>query len=406
MSHRNEETKQRSRAMQEEASRMKSDASAMRVEAGRMNERVAKMKQDMKDDADRDEQKRNKGEKDTKKTTENEEDEGDIKEDEPREQDDEGGGKEERERKRKEQDAATYLAVARRQYQNRIKGFSQKDHKCAKCWLINECCVCDKIAPVSTKHEYIIYMHQLEYLRGSNTGKILLMADPKTKLYISGQDNEKELFDLLKSRPPNRVMCLMPKDSVSVEEFIANAFNDPSNAHMLRKEEADEQHDGLDYLDSVDFFEQENSNSNTEIQQPPPPHSPPSSSPSLPPLSELPVVTVCVLDGTWKQVKALLNRLPEITKVHLPIEPDGIKSLLTPVRQQSTPDRICTLQATIIAMQHLGESPELCESLTKSLKHFMNSLLRQGGRKVKYDADDATHSLQEVTKEKKKSSVT
>ena len=167
-------------------------------------------------------------------------------------------------------------------------------------------------------------MHQLEYLRGSNTGKVLLMADPKTKLYICGQENERELFDLLKSRPPNRVLCLMPKDSVSLEEFVENAFKDPMDAQMLRREEVDEKHDGLDYLDSMDFFESEHTS--TETQPPflptyPSPTSTTSttstssSTPASPPLSDLPTVTVCVLDGTWKQVKALLNRLPDVTKV-------------------------------------------------------------------------------------------
>lgn len=39
-------------------------------------------------------------------------------------------------------------------------------------------------------------------------------------------------------------------------------------------------------------------------------------------------------------------------------------------------------------MQHLGESPQLTETLTNNLVHKMNALLRQGGRKVKYGEDD------------------
>ena len=57
-------------------------------------------------------------------------------------------------------------------------------------------------------------------------------------------------------------------------------------------------------------------------------------------------------------------------------------------------------------MQHLGESPEICESLTKSLKRFMNSLLRQGGRMVEYDENDESQDLQEITKQVKNVAVT
>ena len=57
-------------------------------------------------------------------------------------------------------------------------------------------------------------------------------------------------------------------------------------------------------------------------------------------------------------------------------------------------------------MQHLGESTEICESLTKSLKRFMNSLLRQGGRMVEYDENDESQDLQEITKQVKNVVVT
>lgn len=171
-------------------------------------------------------------------------------------------------------------------------------------------------------------MHQLEYLRGSNTGKLLQLADPKTKMYICGQDNEKEMFELLKQRDSNRVMVLMPKDSVSIEEFATNAFTDPKDAqNILHSFKVDDEiHDGLDYLDNAEFFEEASNeppsttlptNNNTTNTNNDNDNSDKNKHPQHPPISELPVVTVIILDGTWKQVKSLLNRLPEFTKVYI-----------------------------------------------------------------------------------------
>lgn len=161
-------------------------------------------------------------------------------------------------------------------------------------------------------------MHQFEYLRGSNTGKILQVADPKTKMYICGQDNEKEMFELLKQRDKNRVMVLMPKDSVSIEEFVANAFKDPKEAtSILHSFKVDEKQDGLDFLDNADMFEEQDNDNLEQQQQQQTQQNNNNTAPQHPPISELPVVTVIVLDGTWKQAKGLLNRLPEFTKVHI-----------------------------------------------------------------------------------------
>jgi hypothetical protein len=54
----------------------------------------------------------------------------------------------------KEEDA-TFTAVARRQYETRVANFSHKELKCTKCWLLKEVCVCNQVAPVTTKHECI-----------------------------------------------------------------------------------------------------------------------------------------------------------------------------------------------------------------------------------------------------------
>jgi hypothetical protein len=138
----------RRQRVNEEAAQMKQDAIKLQGEATCMHDKATKMKHDMEDDAERAHQRENKG----KNIEVNEEKVDKVDKVDKKEEREE----EENEREQSEQDAATYIGVAKRQYQNRIKGFSQKDHKCPKCWLIRECCVCDKIAPVSTKHECIL----------------------------------------------------------------------------------------------------------------------------------------------------------------------------------------------------------------------------------------------------------
>ena len=125
---RQEELTLKNKRMSEEAVKMKSRAAIMVESAEKMKEKAVKMKEDMKANQQ--------GRHEVQAMVMEKEEDADDK--------------------RKEQDAATYSSMARRQYQNRVSRFSQKDHKCLRCWLIKECCICDKITPVSTKHECIL----------------------------------------------------------------------------------------------------------------------------------------------------------------------------------------------------------------------------------------------------------
>lgn len=132
------------------ANQMQKEANVMKEEATKMKQ---EMQQDIKDDAERDEQRR-KGYGQSNQMEDNNASGLAGKGEKDKESGVEEAGKSTGDQNTK-QEEATYLSVARRQYQNRIKGFSLKDHKCSRCWLIKECCVCDRIAPVNTKHECI-----------------------------------------------------------------------------------------------------------------------------------------------------------------------------------------------------------------------------------------------------------
>lgn len=127
------------------------------------------------------------------------------------------------------------------------------------------------------------------------------------------------MFNLLKSRDHNRIMILMPKDSVSVEEFVENAFKDPKDAKVFNTKQTDTL---KDYLDNMNLEEGVDTSNDGVVEKKPANIGKTENTPSAPtststrPIAELPKVTVVVLDGTWKQVKGLLNRFPStITKV-------------------------------------------------------------------------------------------
>jgi len=269
--------------------------------------------------------------------------------------------------------ADSYLHVAKRQIQRRIEEFSKRG-KCDGCWLLKTSCVCPQIQKVDTYHEYIVYMHQLEYLRASNTGKLLQIADPKTRLYIAGhEDHEKEFFELLQKRG-DRVLCLYPStDSISLDQFLSKIGFSQQQQEILPQQQPQQQN-GTPHTSN---------NINKTANQP-----------TIPPL------TICVLDGTWRQAKGMNARLPStVPKVHLPLFEGGIPSLLSPARKQSTPDRICTLQAMVMAMQFFQEDKEnTCDPLIKGLKTFLNSLLKQNGRRAVYDVTNADLDAEEVTR--------
>jgi len=99
--------------------------------------------------------------------------------------------------------------------------------KCLNCWLINKFCICNKIKKLDFKSNLFIVMHNKEFLRASNSSKILSLIKLKDSLlnlthFIIGLwEHEDKLKKLFKDENfiKNSIILYPDKDSICSAEF-------------------------------------------------------------------------------------------------------------------------------------------------------------------------------------------
>jgi len=100
--------------------------------------------------------------------------------------------------------------------------------KCISCWLIHKFCICNKIKKIDFKSNLYIVIHNKEFLRASNTSKILNLSkmpdsDLKLNFIIVGfWEHEKKLEKLFKDKNfiENSIILYPDKNSISSAEFL------------------------------------------------------------------------------------------------------------------------------------------------------------------------------------------
>jgi DTW domain-containing protein YfiP len=177
--------------------------------------------------------------------------------------------------------------------------------KCEHCFLFFEYCICRQVKDIFNtpnrlleNHVHIaLYMHFKEYGRASNTGKLLRIGSPtNTSQYIYGQtDQEESLQTLLQSKPS---LIIYPSPiSRPISEY----------AHWL-------------------------SSSSSSTHHP---------------------ITLCVIDSTWPQSRAMEQRLhPDIPRVHID-ELVTKPSLFLNRKQSTNKTKISTIEAIMLAIMAL-----------------------------------------------------
>lgn len=98
-----------------------------------------------------------------------------------------------------------------------------------KCSRVRAClactinpCICDLIAPlhIGRHHRIVVLMHCKEFLRTTNSGKLLLLAHPSASLLVSGLREHEEQLEEICSRPGACV--LYPSaESITISQFRA-----------------------------------------------------------------------------------------------------------------------------------------------------------------------------------------
>lgn len=254
---------------------------------------------------------------------------------------------------------------------------SRKGTICPHCWLSRQVCICSLLEPtrLPSSIRFKVIIPYKEYLRSSNTAHLLartsslrltsshspsrpdtyphhgisdrenMTESPSVDLFIHGIPlHHNRLRDvMIHASQRRRLAVLFPSmESITLEEYD----------HMVSGIETNSP--------NVDVTKQKRNIAEL--------------SDTMPPIDgrEANPLTVLVLDGTWDQAKRLRLRVIEAIcrdnglppPVYLRIDPTFLLgdsgSLLAPLRTQSQPDRICTLEAMVALIKeagHLGKSP-------------------------------------------------
>ena len=85
------------------------------------------------------------------------------------------------------------------------KNADPKSPKCDLCWVSRRVCYCAKVPRVHTPHRFYVFAHFKEFLRTSNTGKLLLLgvqfANPDRPVVLR-QSLPKPLPNETRAAPP------------------------------------------------------------------------------------------------------------------------------------------------------------------------------------------------------------
>jgi len=95
--------------------------------------------------------------------------------------------------------------------------------RCKACWLLKRECLCEGVVPVKLPIDFNVWLHYKEYLRISNTGHLLTLAHPGSRLLVEGREADDARLAQLEAaaiRDPFSVVALMPcAGALSVAEL-------------------------------------------------------------------------------------------------------------------------------------------------------------------------------------------
>jgi len=188
------------------------------------------------------------------------------------------------------------------------------------------CCLCDILASLArqaSSHEvgrraqFVVWMHRLERMRASNTGKLLEHVLPGSQVLLHDRPSDIERLRDLLEEAEGRALVLFPsKDAVPASEARA----------------------------------------------------------ALPGLrgGDLPPLVVVLVDGTWHQAKRMHRTLEALP--HIALAPRGESEYW---RRQSQEGRVSTVEAAALLLEDLGEEPGGVPAVLRHSLRELNAALEQ-----------------------------
>eukprot|EP00850_Spirogloea_muscicola_P008506 SM000045S16251 [mRNA] locus=s45:420030:421835:- [translate_table: standard] len=214
----------------------------------------------------------------------------------------------------------------------------------AQCWLPIEDCLCSMLPRAELRQgiTFWLYMHPKDFLRSNNTGKLLrqVLGEHAAKLCIFGvQEHEDAMWAQLAAAGRKSVWCLYP----------FRGFQNLTSEALLQGHIP--QHGLLQDVDK------------TQV-----------------PECKL-LAHFVLVDGTWNNSNAMMNRLQEQARQALGCELEclsvkpKVHSVMHNLRPQPTKDQLCTAASAVKLLEELDALPGLSSfGLGKSAKALDEAL--------------------------------
>uniref|UniRef100_A0A6B2LBG9 tRNA-uridine aminocarboxypropyltransferase n=1 Tax=Arcella intermedia TaxID=1963864 RepID=A0A6B2LBG9_9EUKA len=202
---------------------------------------------------------------------------------------------------------------------------------CPDCWLLKDFCSCflGKESKIQITNHVWIYMHYREYGRSTNTGLTMyqILGEHASLVMYGNLEEEKKMIDTINSQQQNTFVLFPSSDSITFEEY-KNQRNSAIDPEKQKEEQ------------------------NTSYN-------------------------IIILDATWKQAKAMLRHLPTgITRIKL----GTLKTTISKLRKQTSPDRVTSAEATVQLLEEMKESPEAVAQIWDCIEKRIDHADRQSGR--------------------------
>jgi len=176
------------------------------------------------------------------------------------------------------------------------KKFAESKNRCAACMLKLSICICEKLDSLKVEVgklpvDVVVLMNHKEWLRASNTAKIISRI-LGARVFVSGDAEDEAEFEALVSQRKQNSVVLFPSD-------VAVTWDEMS--HVEKKNDE--------------------------------------------------ATLVIVLDGTWGQARRLNQKIDDAIP-RIKITPSALSQFLC--RRQTQADRVCTVEAVALLMTEMG----------------------------------------------------
>ncbi|EKX55347.1 hypothetical protein GUITHDRAFT_99130 [Guillardia theta CCMP2712] len=211
---------------------------------------------------------------------------------------------------------------------------------CKTCWLAMKDCICSHVRERfkwdrSFIHRIFFYMHSKEFGRCSNTACLAQVPFPfpQCDIFIAELPEDEERLRREISQAPESFLILYPSEnSVTFSRLVRSSANDHGSLAAA-------------------------------MQKP---------------------RTVIVVDGTWRQTRRLIKKLPsDIPRIRLEQDVELDQLYNSPLRAQPSESRMCTLTSVALMVRELGGSEELFRGMLQLLHVKTETFLRTSSKEWK-----------------------